>query len=78
VQFIISQDIVATRSGFVVKYNNCLVANLILYSMLKENLKIGQYLHKICTKVIEVHFLTHGVHTKASMYERLNSLNKRS
>jgi hypothetical protein len=27
VQFIISQDIVATRSGLAVKYNNCFIVN---------------------------------------------------
>jgi hypothetical protein len=32
----ISQDIVATRSEFVVKYNNCFVVYLILNSMLKK------------------------------------------
>jgi hypothetical protein len=36
VQFINSQDIVAKRSGFVVKYNNCFIINLILNSMLKK------------------------------------------
>jgi hypothetical protein len=51
VQFIISQDIVATRSGFVVKYNDCLVAYLIIDSMLKKIVKIGQYLAKIWEKV---------------------------
>jgi hypothetical protein len=34
VQFIISQAIVATHSGFVVKYNNCFVVNFISNSML--------------------------------------------
>jgi hypothetical protein len=35
VKFIISQDIVVTRSGFAVKYNDYIVVNLILNSMLK-------------------------------------------
>jgi hypothetical protein len=39
VHFIISQDIVATRSKFVVKYNNWFVVYLILNSMLKNFLK---------------------------------------
>jgi hypothetical protein len=51
VHFIISQDIVATRSEFVEQYNNCFVVYLILNSMLKKNFKIGQYLAKLWAKV---------------------------
>jgi hypothetical protein len=47
VHLIISQDIVATVSEFVVKYNNCFVVYLILNSMFEKILKIGQYLAKI-------------------------------
>jgi hypothetical protein len=36
VQLIISQDIVATRSGFVVKYDNCFKVYLLLNLMLKK------------------------------------------
>jgi hypothetical protein len=39
VQFIISQDIVATHSGFGVKYNNCCLVYLVLDSMLNYFLK---------------------------------------
>jgi hypothetical protein len=35
-QFTIAQDIVATRPGFIVKYDNCIVVYLILNSMLKN------------------------------------------
>jgi hypothetical protein len=52
VQFIISHDYVAIRSGFVVKYINRFVVNLIRNSMLINILKIGQYLPEIWTKVL--------------------------
>jgi hypothetical protein len=51
VQFIISQDIVATRPGCVVNYNNRFIVDLILNSMLERTLKIGQYLSKIWAQV---------------------------
>jgi hypothetical protein len=64
VQFIISQDIVchvATRSGLVVKYNNCFEVYLLLNSMLKkfENRSIfGEDIDKS----MEVPFWTHSVY----------------
>jgi hypothetical protein len=58
---IISQDIVATRSGFVVKYINCFNVYLLLNLMLKNfgNRSIFGYMGKS----IEVPFLTRSVHS---------------
>jgi hypothetical protein len=61
VQFIISQDIAATCSGFVVKYNNWFKVYLLLNSMQKnfENRSIFGY---DMSKSVEVPFLTHSVY----------------
>jgi hypothetical protein len=61
VHSIISQDIFATRSEFVVKYNNCFVVYLILNSVLKNFLKSVNIWLSYGQKYRGLFFLTHSV-----------------
>jgi hypothetical protein len=63
--FIISQDIVATRSEFVVRYNNCFFVYLILNSMFKKFLKSVDIWLSYGQKYRGPIFLTHSVYAVA-------------